>query len=184
MGSYHQVNFIGDDIVVKDFACFDLSEAAVEGLWAQLPDVVEELPELPAEPTYSPELPLPLSLLCAVADRAAPVWSQLQGLAAVGCDTGIMTVYTDGSLQGAGSMGCCGGAGVVVLDGDKPLQEVAVQLRGWLSSTKAEIYACIAALVMFPPSQPVQVYTDSQGLISGYKSFVIDACLQPFRFLL
>ena len=49
-----------------------------------------------------------------------------------------------------------------------------------MSSTKAEVYACIAALAALPLDQQVQVYTDSQGLMSGFKSFVTEANLQPF----
>ena len=70
------------------------------------------------------------------------------------------------------------------MDGDRSVCEVAMQLGGWMSSTKAEIYACIAALAALPLNQQVQVHTDSQGLISGYKSFVTEAHLQPFRRLL
>ena len=53
-----------------------------------------------------------------------------------------------------------------------------------MSSTKAEVYACIAALAALPLDQQVQVYTDSQGLMSGFKSFVTEANLQPFQHLL
>ena len=95
-----------------------------------------------------------------------------------------MTVYTDGSLQGAGSQSCQAGAGVVVFDGEKPLVEIAVQLSGWVSSTKAEIYGCIAALAALPMSCPLQIYTDSQGLIAGFQSFVTGAGLVSSRCLL
>ena len=129
-------------------------------------------------------LSLPLSLLCADADRMSPVWDKLQDLSEVHTRTGGLVVYTDGSLQRAGSAECCSGAGVVVMDGDRTACEVAIQLGGWMSSTKAEVYACIAALAALPLSQEVQVYTDSQGLMSGYRSFVTEASLQPFRHLL
>ena len=55
--------------------------------------------------------------------------------------------------------------------------EVSIWLGGWMSSTKAEVYACIAALAALPLAQPVQIHTDSQGLILGYKSFVVEANL-------
>ena len=48
-----------------------------------------------------------------------------------------------------------------------------------MSSMKAEVYACIAALAAFHLSQPVQAYTDSHGLIASYKSFVTNTSLQP-----
>ena len=95
-----------------------------------------------------------------------------------------LTVYSDGSLQGSGSDGCCGGAGMAVLDGDKSLWEVAICVGGWLSSTKTEIYACIMALVSLPQHCPIQIFTDSQGLISGFQSFATQAHLQSFCALL
>ena len=97
---------------------------------------------------------------------------------------GTLVIYSDGSLQGAGSSGCCGGAGFVVLDEDKVLWEVAVHVGGWMSSTKMEIYACIAALASLPVSRPVHIFTDSEGLLAGYQSFVAGGQGQPFHRLL
>ena len=100
--------------------------------------------------------------------------------------TGVdcLSVYTDGSLQGARSRVCCSGAGVAVLEGTESLWEVGVCIDGWLSSTKAELYACALAMIKLPQHQPLKIYTDSQGLISGFQSFVTGAHLQPFCCLL
>ena len=40
------------------------------------------------------------------------------------------------------------------------------------------------ALVSLPQHRPIQIFTDSQGLISGFQSFVAQAHLQSFRALL
>ena len=99
-------------------------------------------------------------------------------------DEEVLVVYSDRSLQGAGSSCCCGGAVFVILDGDKVLWEVAVHVGGWMSSTKMEIYACIATLASLPVARPVHIFTDSQGLLAGYQSFVAGGQVQPFHHLL
>ena len=45
-GNFHHINFIGDDIVVREFMCVDMEQADIDRLWMQLPDVVEELQDL------------------------------------------------------------------------------------------------------------------------------------------
>ena len=52
-------------------------------------------------------------------------------------------------------------------------------MGGWLSSTKTEVYAYIMALATLPVHQPLQIYTDSQGLLSGFHKFVSEAHLLP-----
>ena len=72
-GSFHQVNFIGDDIAVRDFVCVDLAQSDIDQLWSLLPEVVEE--ELVTAQVLAavPVLPHSLSLLCMNASSAAPV---------------------------------------------------------------------------------------------------------------
>ena len=70
------------------------------------------------------------------------------------------------------------------MSGDRPLQEVAIQLGGWVASTKTEVYACITALTALPPSQAVHIYTDSQGLMVGYEFFITRAHRQTPQQLL
>ena len=172
------MNFIGDDIAVREFVCVDLAQSDIEQLWSQLPEVVEEELVIGQVPAAVPVLPHSLSLLCMNASSAAPVLNQVQGLPMTEGGEQELVVYTDGSVKGLGSAECCGGAGVVVLDGDRSMGEVAVRLGGWMSSTKAEVYACITALAALPVSQPVHIHTDSQGLIAGYRSFVAGASEQ------
>ena len=126
MGSHHQVNFIGDNIVVKEFMCADQLQSGVEELWSQLPDVLDEPQAMLAVPAIVSALSLPLSILCADASHDAPVWNQLQGSVVLEAMAGCLTVYTDGSLQGSGTAACCSGVGMVVLDRDRPVWEVAV----------------------------------------------------------
>ena len=188
LGHLHHVNFVGDTVAKTEFACVDMPQDALDELWHNLPDVSEEGSDLGVgfEPPQLPCLALqaPLALLCTGVNSADPVWSSLQAPLSIQDTAGDLTVYSDGSLQGSGSSQSCGGAEFVVLDGDKSLWEVAVHVGGWLSSTKAEVYACIMAMASLPVDQALKIYTDSQGLIAGFQSFVSEAHLQPFCHLL
>ena len=189
-GSFHQVNFIGDIVDTLQFVCVDASQDELDELWQQLPDVdadglvvdSERSPTPPPPP--SPRLQAPLALLGSGASNADPVWSTLQAPEYLGEEAGGLTVFSDGSVQGAGQPGCHGGAGLAVINHEKSLWEVAVRVGGWLSSTKTEVYACIMALATLPVHQPLQLYTDSQCLLSGFHKFVSEAHLLPFRHLL
>ena len=125
-----------------------------------------------------------MSPLCVDGSEVIPLQDQLCVPPILSVGDSTLVVYSDGSLLGSGSPDCQGGAGFVVLEGDKPLWEVAVKLGGWMSSTKMEVYACMAALTVLPGSQPVQIFTDSQGLIAGYQSFVTGSLWHPFQHLL
>jgi hypothetical protein len=94
-GSFHQVNFIGDDIAVRDFVCVDLAQSDIEQLWSQLPEVVEDL-VIAQVPAAVPVLPHSLSLLCMNASSAAPVLNQVQGLPKTEGSEQELVVYTDG----------------------------------------------------------------------------------------
>ena len=95
-----------------------------------------------------------------------------------------LSVYSDGSLQGAGSGCVVVVLGLLFLMETKSLWEVGVRIGGWLSSTKTECMLCIMAMHTAAPTSPLKIYTDSQGLISGFHSFVTGVHLQPFRRLL
>ena len=195
------VNFMDEEVGGREFVCLELTQAGVECLWAQLPEEpggsespsLDEVPLQCMPQQYEMQggesitmdgvpapvtLPSLLSLICPSSMGSAPAWLQLKRFTVLTVNTDSPAVYTDGSFQGAGSVGCCSGAGVVVMEGDRPLQEVAIQLGGWAASTKAEVYACIAALAALPPLQAVHIHTDSQGLIVGFESFVTKAHLQ------
>ena len=77
------------------------------------------------------------------------------------CNAGELIVYTDGSLLGPGTDGCQAGSGIVVFDGGEIVGEAAVQIAGWRSSTKAEVYGCLAALAALPSECLAQVFTVS-----------------------
>jgi hypothetical protein len=188
-GLFHQVNFIGDIIGTLQFACIDASQDELDELWQQLPDadadtdrlvVDSERSPTPPPPPPFPRLQAPLALLCSGASNNDPVWGTLQAPGYLNEEAGGLTVFSDGSVQGSGQPGCHGGSGLAVLNLEKSLWEVAVYVGGWLSSTKTEVYACIMALATLPVHQSLQIYTDSQGLLSGYHKFVSEAHLLPF----
>ena len=151
----------------------------MDELWSQLPDELggsqDTLVVLGAEPA----LPLPTPLFCAGGSGIVPLQDQLCMPPGLSVGDGALVVYSDGSLLGSGSPDCQGGAGFVVLEGDKPLWEVAVKLGGWMSSTKMEVYACMAALTILPVSQPVQIFTDSQGSLLGSNPLLLIVFYTP-----
>jgi len=98
-----------------------LLQAALEELWHQLPDILEDRSSQQVDPLPSPTLPLPITLLCARACIADKDWGTLQAPLFIDNDTESIIVYSDGSLQGEGSGKCCGSAGIIVLDRDKSL---------------------------------------------------------------
>ena len=169
----HQV-IDGPSQSVHYIAGVGLPLAGLEVQWQQLPgggsSMLDSQPDAPISATTQ--------------EFASPVEGIFWAPPSLIAGNSSLTVYSDGSLQGSGSGGCCGGAGMAVLDGDKSLWEVAICVGGWLSSTKTEIYACIMALVSLPQHHPIQIFTDSQGLISGFQSFVAQAHLQSFCALL
>ena len=177
VGQLHQVNFVGDIITAQEFVCVDQLEAGLELLWQGLPDVADDALRLLVVPPPGPSLTTPTAMLCLGSDTGDPAWRVLQAPSSLMAGVDGLTVYSDGSLQGSGSVACCGGAGIAVLEEDKSLWEVAVQVGGWLSSTKTEVYACIMALATLPQHRPLQIFTDSQGLITGFHSFVVQAHL-------
>lgn len=130
------------------------------------------------------DLPYPLSPFCVSSHGDSPWLELLPVPLALAVGKGSLVVYSDGSLQETGSATCHGGTGFMVLDGDRSLWEVALHLGGWMSSTKMEIYVHIAALASLPVSYPVQIFTDSQGLIYGYHAFVAGGYVQSFHHLL
>ena len=173
LSTYHQVAD-GPSQGVHYVAGVGLPLAGLEVQWQQLPGGVRSM--LDSEPDAP--------IAATTGEFASPVEGVFCVPQSLMADDSSLTVYSDGSLQGSGSDRCCGGAGMAVLDGDKSLWEVAIRVGGWLSSTKTEIYACIMALVSLPQHRPIQIFTDSQGLISGFQSFVAQAHLQSFRALL
>ena len=184
VGRLCQVNFVGDVIATWEFVCVDQVEAGLELLWQGLPDVADDAPRPLVVPTPGPSLTTPTAMLCLGSDTGDPAWSILQAPSSLMTGVDSLTVYSDGSLQGSGSVACCGGAGIAVLDEDKSLWEVGVHVGGWLSSTKTEVYACIMALATLPQHFPLQIFIDSQSLISGFHSYVVQVHLQPFCYLL
>jgi hypothetical protein len=163
VGQLSQVNFIGDTITKQEFVCMDLAPTELEMLWQQLPDEAEGA---------SSEHALALALVSSQQSILTPVVHSGVGVDMLGLGlpqvpmglvtgTDCLSVYSDGSLQGAHSGVCCSGAGVAVLEGDKSLWEGGVCIDGWLSSTKAELYACVLAMTILPQNQPLKIYTDS-----------------------
>ena len=164
----------------------DLAPAELELLWQQLPDEAEgasnEQALVLASAGSEQSVQAQVVHFGVGVDNSGLSLPQVPMILVTGDD--CLSVYSDGSLQGAHSKVCCSGAGVAVLKGGESLWEVGVRIDGWLSSTKAELYACALAMIMLPQHWPLKIYTDSQGLISGFQSFVTGAHLQPFRCLL
>ena len=84
-----------------------------------------------------------------------------------------LTFYTDGSLTGPRTNNCKMGFGWISLHPDNGPFTFKASLANWPSSTRAEIYALLTALVVSPNNAVVDVYLDSQATIHGFHKYVL-----------
>jgi len=81
---------------------------------------------------------------------------------------GRVQVWTDGSVVGSRC-----GVGVVILDREaRERATISAGVRGWVSSTKAEITAALLGISLVQGWLDIEVMTDSQGLVQGYQRHV------------
>src|SRR5271169_6031144 len=78
---------------------------------------------------------------------------------------GRVQVWTDGSVIGSRC-----GVGAVVFDREvRERATISAGVRGWVSSTKAEITAALLGISLVQGWLDIEVMTDSQGLVQGYQ---------------
>ncbi len=101
--------------------------------------------------------------------------SQLKKLTQILAGHSILTFYTDGSLVRTSLTVDIMGLGWVN-EFDESIRFLASATM-WPSSTKAEILACLTALLTAPCHTKVKIYTDSQATIDGFHHLPDFSCL-------
>jgi len=80
--------------------------------------------------------------------------------------------YTDGSVINLGTSQCSMGIGWVQVDNNSILHTFQAQVKLWPCSFKSELTAILSALITTPRNCTVNIYTDSQSVISKYQNLL------------
>ncbi|KAG9305778.1 hypothetical protein G9A89_001066 [Geosiphon pyriformis] len=88
--------------------------------------------------------------------------------------SGLLSIYTNGSLRNLGTAGCRAGAAAFFEDIGSGL---GVGVSGLMLSTLVELQAIVLALECVPSSSSVHVFSDSQSALSACKSEMGLMCL-------
>jgi ribonuclease HI len=83
-----------------------------------------------------------------------------------------LSFYTDGSVVDLGSNQCSMGIGWVQIDNSTVTHSFHAQTKYWPCSFKAELMAILSAIITAPRNCSIQIYTDSQSVISKYHSIM------------
>jgi ribonuclease HI len=82
------------------------------------------------------------------------------------------TFYTDGSVVEIGTNQCSMGIGWAQIHNDQITHQFAAQAYSWPSSYKAELLAILSAISTVPRNSIVDIFTDSQSVISKYNKLL------------
>ena len=80
-----------------------------------------------------------------------------------------LTFYTDGSVQNLMTNQCSMGIGWIQVENNSITNSFAAQVQYWPSSYKMELLAVLSAISTAPRNCKVDIYTDSQFVISKYQ---------------
>ena len=81
--------------------------------------------------------------------------------------------YTDGSVINIGSEHCTMGIGWVQVDNNNQISsKFNAQIKLWPSSYKAELVSILSAIATTPRNSTINIYTDSQSIISKYDELI------------
>jgi ribonuclease HI len=84
----------------------------------------------------------------------------------------LLSFYTDGSLIHPTTDDCKMGIGWICIPESLPQVFFNASIENWVSSTRAEIFAILTALIVFPRNSTISIYSDSLATILGYESYV------------
>ena len=76
--------------------------------------------------------------------------------------------YTDGSVKNICTNQCSMGIGWVQLHNNQIVHEFSAQLKYWPSSYYTELISILSAIATVPRNSIIQIFTDSQSVISKY----------------
>jgi ribonuclease HI len=96
--------------------------------------------------------------------------SNLQTIANNNSQLSELSFYTDGSVIDLGSNQCSMGIGWVQIHDTTTINTFQAQIKYWPCSFKAELIAVVSAVITAPRNCQIQIYTDSQSVISKYQS--------------
>ena len=82
------------------------------------------------------------------------------------------TFYTDGSVKNFGTDQCTMGIGWAQIHNNSVTHNFSAQITNWPSSYKAELFAILSAISTLPRNSTVDIYTDSQSIISKYNKLI------------
>jgi hypothetical protein len=92
---------------------------------------------------------------------------ELQQIANYNINLSELNFYTDGSVVELGTPQCSMGIGWVQVTENTVLHKFHAQTKLWPCSFKAELVAILSALITAPRNSTINIYTDTQSVISN-----------------
>ena len=96
----------------------------------------------------------------------------LQSIANQNCNLTELIFYTDGSVLNFSSSQCSMGIGWIQLQNTSIIHIFQAQIKFWPCFFKAELIAILFAICTAPRNCNIQVFTDSQSVISKYNNLI------------
>jgi len=106
--------------------------------------------------------------------------NNLQQIANYNSNLSELHFYTDGSVINLGTSQCSMGIGWVQVSNDSVLHTFQAQTKYWPCSFKSELTAILSALITAPRNCTINIYTDSQSVISKYNSLSNSTTTIPY----
>jgi len=103
---------------------------------------------------------------------SSPALDTLQSICHYNSHLTELTFYTDGSVIDLGNSQCSMGIGWIQLYNQNILHTFQSQIKFWPCSFKAELVAVLSAISTAPRNCSIQIFTDSQSVISKYNSLI------------
>ena len=96
----------------------------------------------------------------------------LQSIAQNNYNYASFIFYTDGSVKNICTNQCSMGIGWVQLHNNQIVHEFSAQLKYWPSSYHTELISILSAIATVPRNSIIQIFTDSQSVISKYTKLI------------
>src|SRR4051794_2165177 len=142
----------------------------------QLKNTLMEITRITFEAFYGPAavpaIVTPSNIITSIFENS-PHLSNFLEIQSAFSQSHSFTFYTDGSLKNAKSKDCSMGLGWLCIDENNLQHQFYASLINWPSSTRAELFALLSALVVTSKDSNILVYTDSQALIHGYSHYIV-----------